>query len=97
VKVAWGTDLLFEPENAARQSEMMTRLGEHFTTVDALKMVTSGNASLLRLSGERDPYRTARLGEITVGAWADLLLIKGDPSRCSPTRTRTSLSSSKTA
>jgi imidazolonepropionase-like amidohydrolase len=80
VKVAWGTDLLFEPENAARQSEMMTRLGEHFTTVDALKMVTSGNASLLRLSGERDPYKTARLGEITVGAWADLLLIKGDPT-----------------
>src|SRR6202034_4274598 len=80
VQVAWGTDLLFEPENNARQSEMMTRLGEHFTTVEALKMVTSGNAGLMRLSGERDPYKTARLGEITVGAWADLLLIKGDPT-----------------
>ncbi len=80
VKVAWGTDLLFEPENAARQSDMMTRLGEYFTTVDALKMVTSGNASLFRLSGERDPYKAARLGEITVGAWADLLLVNGDPT-----------------
>jgi imidazolonepropionase-like amidohydrolase len=79
VKVAWGTDLLFEPENNARQSEMMTRLGEHFTTVEALKMVTSGNASLMRLSGERDPYKSARLGEIAVGAWADVLLINGDP------------------
>jgi imidazolonepropionase-like amidohydrolase len=79
VKVAWGTDLLFEPENNARQSEMMTRLGEHFTTVEALKMVTSGNASLMRLSGERDPYKSARLGEIVVGAWADVLLINGDP------------------
>lgn len=80
VQVAWGTDLLFEPEDAARQSEMMVRLGEHFTTLEALKMVTSGNAELLRLSGDRDPYRTARIGEVTKGAWADLLLIDGDPT-----------------
>jgi imidazolonepropionase-like amidohydrolase len=80
VKVAWGTDLLFEPENARRQSEMMARLGGYFTNVEALKMVTSGNASLFRLSGERDPYKAARLGEITRGAWADLLLIDGDPT-----------------
>ncbi|WAJ45594.1 amidohydrolase family protein [Mycobacterium sp. Aquia_216] len=79
VQVAWGTDLLFEPENNARQSEMMARLAEHFTNVEAVKMVTSGNASLLRLSGERDPYKSARLGEITVDAWADVLLINGDP------------------
>jgi imidazolonepropionase-like amidohydrolase len=58
----------------------MTHLGEYFTTVDALKMVTSGNASLFRLSGERDPYKAARLGEVTVGAWADLLLVNGDPT-----------------
>jgi imidazolonepropionase-like amidohydrolase len=80
VKVAWGTDLLFEPEYNARQGEIMTRLGEWFTTVEALKMVTSGNAELFRLAGERDPYRCARLGEITVGAWADMLLIDGDPT-----------------
>ena len=60
---------------------MVVRLGEYFTNVEALKMVTSGNAALFRLSGERDPYREARLGEITVGAWADLLLINGDPTR----------------
>jgi imidazolonepropionase-like amidohydrolase len=43
-------------------------------------MVTSGNASLFRLSDERDPYKSARLGEITAGAWADVLLINGDPT-----------------
>jgi imidazolonepropionase-like amidohydrolase len=80
VKLAWGTDLLFEPESVARQSEMMARLGEYVSNVDALKMVTSGNAELLRLAGERDPYKSARLGEITVGAWADLLLVNGDPT-----------------
>jgi imidazolonepropionase-like amidohydrolase len=80
VKLAWGTDLLFEPANAARQRDMMTRLGAHFTTVEALKMVTSGNAALFRLAGERDPYKSAPLGELTVGAWADVLLLSGDPT-----------------
>ncbi|TGD86760.1 amidohydrolase family protein [Mycolicibacterium sp. CH28] len=80
VKLAWGTDLLFEPESVGRQSEMMARLGEYVSNVDALKMVTSGNAALLRLAGERDPYKTARLGEITAGAWADVLLVNSDPT-----------------
>jgi imidazolonepropionase-like amidohydrolase len=59
---------------------MVTRLGEYFTGVEALKMVTSGNAALFRLAGERDPYGSARLGEIATGAWADMLLINGDPT-----------------
>ena len=59
---------------------MVTGLGDYFTNVEALKMVTSRNASLFRLSGERDPYRAARLGEISVGAWADVLLMDGDPT-----------------
>jgi imidazolonepropionase-like amidohydrolase len=79
VHVAWGTDLLFEPDGLDRQSAMMARMGDYFSNAEALKMVTSGNASLFRLSGERDPYRAARLGEITPGAWADLLLVDGDP------------------
>ncbi len=81
VKLAWGTDLLFEPQNTDKQSDMMTRLGEYFTPIEALKMVTSGNAALFRMAGERDPYRSARLGEITAGAWADMLLVDGDPTR----------------
>lgn len=80
VKLAWGTDLLFEPQNNARQSDMVARLGEYFTNIEALKMVTSGNAELFRLSGDRDPYQAARLGEISVGAWADMLVIDGDPT-----------------
>jgi imidazolonepropionase-like amidohydrolase len=80
VKLAWGTDLLFEPDHDDLQSAMLVRLGEYMSTVDALKLVTSGNAALFRMAGERDPYRSARLGEITVGAWADVLLVDGDPT-----------------
>lgn len=80
VNVAWGTDLLFEPDRDDLQSAMAVRLGDYMSTVDALRLLTSGNAELFRLSGERDPYKAARLGEITPGAWADMLLVDGDPT-----------------
>ncbi|MGE0218922.1 amidohydrolase family protein [Mycolicibacterium sp.] len=80
VNVAWGTDLLFEPDRDDLQSTMLARLGNYMGNLAALKMVTSGNAALFRLAGDRDPYRDARLGEITPGAWADVLLVAGDPT-----------------
>ncbi|KIQ66139.1 amidohydrolase [Kitasatospora griseola] len=82
-KIAFGTDLLLEPEKAGLQNEMLTRLSTFFgfPPADALRIATSGNAELFRLAGERDPYKAARLGEITVGAWADVLLVEGDPTR----------------
>jgi len=79
VKTAWGTDLLLEPQSAARQSTMAARLGEFYSNVDALKMLTSGNAALFELAGERNSYRAAKLGVIAEGGWADLILVDGDP------------------
>ena len=79
VKVAWGTDLLLEPQLAARQSEMAARLGDHYSNLDALRMLTSGNAELFRLAGDRDPYRQAPFGVVAEGAWADVLLVDGNP------------------
>ncbi|MDN5761813.1 MAG: amidohydrolase family protein [Microlunatus sp.] len=80
VKLAWGTDLLLEPQGAHRQSEMTARLGDYFSNIDALRMLTSQNARLFRLAGERDTYRAAPLGVITEGAWADVLLVDGNPA-----------------
>lgn len=79
VKTAWGTDLLLEPQAAARQSEMAARLGEFYSSAAALRMVTSGNASLFELAGERNTYRGGKLGVIAEGAWADMILVDGDP------------------
>ncbi|WP_248145887.1 metal-dependent hydrolase family protein [Microbacterium aoyamense] len=79
VKTAWGTDLLLEPQSAPRQSVMAARLGEFYTNVEALKMLTSGNASLFELAGERNTYRGGKLGVIAEGAWADMILVDGDP------------------
>lgn len=79
VKTAWGTDLLLEPQIAPRQSEMAARLGDHYSNLEALRMLTSGNAELFRMAGERDPYGQAKFGVIAEGAWADVLLVDGNP------------------
>ncbi|WP_406357122.1 amidohydrolase family protein [Streptomyces sp. NBC_01635] len=82
-KIAFGTDLLLEPGKAGLQNEMLIRLYDNFgfSPTEALRIATAGNAELFRLSGERDPYKAARLGEITVGAWADVLLVEDDPTQ----------------
>lgn len=80
VKTAWGTDLLLEPQSAARQSTMAARLGEFYSNIEALKMLTSGNSALFELSGERNTYRDGKLGVIAEGAWADMILVDGDPT-----------------
>jgi imidazolonepropionase-like amidohydrolase len=41
-------------------------------------MATSANAELLALSGPRNPY-PGKLGVVESGAYADLLLVAGDP------------------
>lgn len=79
VKTAWGTDLLLEPQAAPRQSVMAARLSEFYSNVEALKMLTSGNAELFEMAGERNSYRGGKLGVIAEGAWADLILVDGDP------------------
>ncbi|MFE6505065.1 amidohydrolase family protein [Kitasatospora sp. NPDC057738] len=80
VRLAFGTDLVLDPGKAHRQNEMLVRLATHLGPVEALRTATSGNAELFRLSGRRDPYRAAPLGVIAPGAWADLLVVDGDPT-----------------
>jgi imidazolonepropionase-like amidohydrolase len=78
VKLAWGTDFLFEPWLNLEQNEYILRLKPWFTPAEILKMVTHDNAQLLALSGLRSPYN-GKLGVVEEGALADLLLINGDP------------------
>lgn len=78
VKLAWGTDLLFEPELNAQQNSLILALRQWFTPAEILKMVTYDNAQLLALSGPRAPYE-GKLGIVEEGALADLILVDGDP------------------
>ncbi len=78
VKIAWGTDFLFRPEENAEQNAYILRLKQWFTNAEILKLVTYDNAQLLALSGERAPYK-GKLGVVEQGALADLILVNGDP------------------
>ena len=42
-------------------------------------MATSDNAELLALSGQRNPYQAGPLGVLKEGAYADLILVDGNP------------------
>lgn len=78
VKLAWGTDFLFEPELNDGQNEYILRLKKWFSNAEILKMITQDNAELLQLSGNRNPY-PGKLGVVEEQAFADLLLVDGNP------------------
>jgi len=79
IKTAWGTDCLFDAKLATRQGAQLAKLTRWYTPYEILKMATSTNAQLLALSGPRNPYPEGKLGVIEQGAYADLLLVDGNP------------------
>lgn len=78
VKLAWGTDFLFEPELNDDQNSYILRLQKWFSNAEILKMITQDNGELLQLSGLRTPY-PGKLGVIEEQALADLILVDGNP------------------
>lgn len=79
VNLAFGTDQLMDASKAHQQSDYLVRLGEWFTPYEVLKIATSENARLLELSGPRHPYQEGPLGVVKEGAYADLILVDGNP------------------
>ena len=78
VKMALGTDILFNPKGTATQGRQLAKFARWYDNAEVLRLLTSGNAELAGLSGPRNPY-PAKLGRIEAGAYADLLLIDGNP------------------
>src|SRR5499427_10573901 len=78
LKTAWGTDVLFSRALAQQQGAILASLTRWYTPAEALIMATSTNAELLAMSGKRNPY-PGQLGVVEEGAFADLLLVDGNP------------------
>ena len=78
IKTAWGSDFLFDPNSKLQQGKLITKMAKWYSPFEVLKMVTADNAELLSLSGKRSPYQ-GKLGVIEEGAFADLLLVNGNP------------------
>ncbi len=79
VKLAWGTDCLFDPALAKKQGKQLAKVTKWLSNFEVLKMATSSNAELLSMCGKRNPYKAGKLGEISEGAYADLIIVNGNP------------------
>lgn len=79
VKTVFGTDTLFDPKLAEKQGKQLSKLRRWYTPVEALRQATSMAGELLALSGPRTPYPEGELGVIKIGAYADLILVNGNP------------------
>ncbi len=77
-KVLFGTDVVASFESKKAQVTEFTLRREWFSNAEILRQATMGNAEALELTGPRNPY-PGKLGVIEEGAYADILLIKGNP------------------
>ncbi len=78
VKLAWGSDTIFDAELCKKQGKQLAKMSRWFPMHEVLKMATHDNAQLLKLCGPRDPY-PGKLGVVVEGALADLILVDGNP------------------
>jgi len=81
VKIGFGTDF-FGPsqEQFAQQSLEFKARAKYFTPLEILKQATSTNAAIIAMSGPMmNPYLDGPLGVIQEGAYADMLLVDGNP------------------
>ncbi len=80
IKTAWGTDILFTPQNLPTQGRQLAKLTRFYDPLSLLQMATAHNGELLALSGPRNPYK-GKLGVIEPGGLADILIADGDPTQ----------------
>jgi imidazolonepropionase-like amidohydrolase len=78
VLITFSTDLVGTPENQAQQPKEFTQRAKWFTAAEILRQSTSNAARVLAMSGPRNPY-PGKLGVIEEGAYADLLIVEGNP------------------
>ena len=77
-KIAFGSDIITDPETMKKINDEFEYRTKWFTPAEVLRQATSNSAELVAMSGPRNPY-PGKLGVIEEGAYADILLINGDP------------------
>lgn len=80
-KLGFQGDCVGMPDSCNLQNDHQVYLGaKFFGNHYWLKALTSVNGEILKLSGEvRDPYPDGEIGVVEEGAYADLLLVDGNP------------------
>lgn len=78
-KVGFSTDIIGDPVALSKQNNEFGYRLEAWSPYEILLQATSLNAELLTLSGKLNPYKNGPLGVIKEGAYADILLVDGNP------------------
>ena len=76
--IVFGSDIISSPEQIENLQGEFEKRTKWFTPVEIMRQATSRGGELLAMSGPMNPY-PGRLGVIEEGAYADLLLIDGNP------------------
>jgi imidazolonepropionase-like amidohydrolase len=81
VKVVFASDYVgdFADAERARRYELWWRTQTFGSNFEVLKQLTSTAGEMLAMSGPRNPYKAGPLGVIKEGAYADLILVDGNP------------------
>jgi len=79
VTITHGTDIFGSPELLAQAPKEFENRMKWFTPFEILKQATSNGAELVGLCGLRNPYKDGPLGVVKEGAYADLVIVNGNP------------------
>jgi imidazolonepropionase-like amidohydrolase len=79
LKIALGSDTFLSKEAYEWQALEWIARSKLFTSLEIMKQATSIGAELVELSGMRNRFREGKLGVIQVGAYADLVIVDGNP------------------
>jgi len=79
LKASLGSDIFGSSENFIDSRKELSCRKQWFTSAEIAKQATSINGEMLALTGVRNPYQDGPIGVIKKGAYADLLIVDGDP------------------
>lgn len=81
INLGFGSDVIIVTKDVWRGSRdfQITQWSRAFGNFRTLKAMTSDNGKLMALTGVMNPYPDGKLGVIEEGAYADIILVDGNP------------------
>lgn len=83
VTLVFGTDILAPPTQTIKMDDSANQefiqLAKYMSNAETLKTATGNAGKLIQETGPNNPYPWGPTGVIKIGAYADLLVIDGDP------------------
>lgn len=80
LQIVFGTDTGYDPAYVeAREHDDIRIMKERFGSLKTLRSLTGNFYELTKLTTFQNPYPDGKVGVLTEGAYADIILVKGNP------------------